>query len=196
MREKVFVCLFLCALLALNSCNKGKNDIDPAQTYVDSIAETEVQPFPTNDSLSVAELAQSEKVMVDSVKHDPRVSDEPYDMPMETPPAPPATAKPAKTKVKMVYANAVEGYVNVRKEPTVKSEALGRLVLGGKGAKFIANEGEWYKVEYKGTTAYVKRVYATFDSIAKPKADKPKTEKPKADTKPAAKPADKETPKP
>ena len=178
MREKAFTGLFLCLVaMGLVGCNWSKSDVEAEQTYVDSFEVPEVPALPT-DTLTVADLEKSRKTMLDSVKHDPPVSDEPYEMPYEAPPTPPASAKP---KTKMVYANDVAGYVNVRKEPTVKSEALGRLEKGGKGAKYIATEGEWYKVEYKGQTAYVKSVYATFESVpAKPKSESKPADKEKS----------------
>ena len=183
MREKVLTCFILCLMaMVLVGCDKGKSAPDSNQDNVDTFDLPSVPDFPSADTLTSEEIARSEKTLLDSVKRDKRVSDDPYAMPSEPDPvaAPPVVKKTGK----MVYANAVEGYVNIRKEPMVKSEALGRLYQGGKGLKYLGTQDEWYKVEYKGSTAYVKRVYATFDSLP----PKPKTEsKPKTDSKPAEK---------
>ncbi len=50
--------------------------------------------------------------------------------------------------------NTGVGYLNVRKEPTVSGELLGKLNVGDK-VTVLEKQGEWYKIKYKEGDAWV-----------------------------------------
>ena len=46
---------------------------------------------------------------------------------------------------KLVYSVATDGYVNVRQAPSAKSEVIGVLATGRKGAVLLSSKGTWWK---------------------------------------------------
>lgn len=60
--------------------------------------------------------------------------------------------------VPMVYSNCYDGYLNVRAEPTSKSQILGRLT-NGQGAELLGVEGNWCRVRVNGVVGYVSNSY-------------------------------------
>ena len=54
-----------------------------------------------------------------------------------------------------LYSNAYDGYVNVRKGPSTKTAVLGRLHNGSSSLVKTGVDGNWYKVDWYGTTGYV-----------------------------------------
>ena len=164
------VAMAVCAMVTIG-CNRNKGDQGHKQVYIDSVPEElpvePVQPELPADTLTPPDSSATAKA--------------------DTMPAPAPVEEPAPPVVqKRVYACSDDGYVNVRSQPTVKSEALGRLTVGGTGAKYLATEGEWTKIAYKGRDAYVKSCYTTTDSMASVAKVKPKAEaKPTTEAKPA-----------
>lgn len=65
-----------------------------------------------------------------------------------------------------VYAHSEDGYVNVRRQPSTKSEKLGELHNGGAGALYLGREGDWLKVLFHGEKAYVYSRYAQVGQAA------------------------------
>ena len=65
-----------------------------------------------------------------------------------------------------VYAHSEDGYVNVRRQPSTKSEKLGELHNGGAGALYLGRDGDWLKVLFHGETAYVYSRYARVGQTA------------------------------
>lgn len=57
--------------------------------------------------------------------------------------------------VPMVYSNSYDGYLNVRAQPTTKSQVLGTLRNGPEGAVLLGVEGKWVKVCVNGIEGYV-----------------------------------------
>ena len=57
--------------------------------------------------------------------------------------------------VPMVYSNSYDGYLNVRAQPTTKSQVLGTLRNGPEGAVLLGVEGKWVKVRVNGIEGYV-----------------------------------------
>ena len=57
--------------------------------------------------------------------------------------------------VPMVYSNSYDGYLNVRAQPTTKSQVLGTLRNGHEGAVLLGVEGKWVKVRVNGIEGYV-----------------------------------------
>jgi hypothetical protein len=55
----------------------------------------------------------------------------------------------------MVYSNSYDGYLNVRAQPTTKSQVLGTLRNGPEGAVLLGVEGKWVKVRVNGIEGYV-----------------------------------------
>ena len=58
-------------------------------------------------------------------------------------------------EVPMVYANSYDGYLNVRAQPTTRSQVLGTLRNGPEGAVLLGVEGKWVKVRINGIEGYV-----------------------------------------
>ena len=58
-------------------------------------------------------------------------------------------------EVPMVYANSYDGYLNVRAQPTTRSQVLGTLRNGPEGAVLLGVEGKWVKVRVNGIEGYV-----------------------------------------
>lgn len=61
--------------------------------------------------------------------------------------------------VAMVYSNMYDGYLNVRAEPSTKSQVLGTLRNGPEGAELLGVEGKWTKVRVNGIEGYVWSAY-------------------------------------
>lgn len=64
-----------------------------------------------------------------------------------------------KTGNRLVYSVADDGYVNVRKAPTAKSDVIGVLATGRKGAVLLSSKGTWWKVRVDNVTGYVNSKY-------------------------------------
>lgn len=62
-------------------------------------------------------------------------------------------------EVPMVYANSYDGYLNVRAQPTTRSQVLGTLRNGPEGAVLLGVEGKWSKVRVNGVEGYVSSAY-------------------------------------
>ena len=62
-------------------------------------------------------------------------------------------------EVAMVYSNMYDGYLNVRAEPSTKSQVLGTLRNGPEGAELLGVEGKWTKVLVNGVEGYVWSAY-------------------------------------
>lgn len=58
-----------------------------------------------------------------------------------------------------VYANAYDGFTNIRATPSSKGTILGKLRNGPEGALFLREEGNWIAIDYNGTTGYVYKTY-------------------------------------
>lgn len=57
--------------------------------------------------------------------------------------------------VRKVYSAAPDGYTNVRRGPGTNYGIIGEIHNGGAGITYISTSGNWYKVNYYGTTGYV-----------------------------------------
>ena len=152
------VAVAVCAMMTIG-CNRNKINLEGMQTYVDSVPE-ELPIEPVQSEVPGDTIASSDSTATAKADTMPASKEE--------------VTEPV--VYKKVYAKSDDGYVNVRSQPTVKSEALGRLTVGGPGAKYLATEGEWTKIEYKGREAYVKSCYATTDSLASMAKTKPTAE--------------------
>ncbi len=64
-----------------------------------------------------------------------------------------------KPNVPMVYSKAYDGFVNVRCEPTTRSEIICKLPNGPEGAELLGVEGKWTKVRIDGYEGYVSSAY-------------------------------------
>lgn len=62
-------------------------------------------------------------------------------------------------EVVMVFSNMYDGYLNVRAEPSTKSQVLGTLRNGPEGAELLSAEGKWTKVRVDGIEGYVWSAY-------------------------------------
>ena len=58
-------------------------------------------------------------------------------------------------RVRKVYSNSYDGYLNVRSQPTSKSKIVGRLSNGPAGAELLGVEGNWSRVRVNGVVGYV-----------------------------------------
>ena len=58
-----------------------------------------------------------------------------------------------------VYSNCYDGYLNLRAQPTSKSQIVGRLNNGPEGAELLGVEGSWSKVSVNGVVGYVASKY-------------------------------------
>ena len=139
-------------------CDRSKVNQEGMQTYIDSVYET----FPS-DTVE-AELPG------DSITPPDSTATTKTDTVDVAAPAQEA-AEPAVTK--KVYAKSEDGYVNVRSKPSAQSEKLGQLTVGGPGVKYLATEGDWTKIEYKGREAYMKSCYVSTDSVVAAAKAKP-----------------------
>ena len=86
-------------------------------------------------------------------------------------------AEPADTRPH-VYANAFDGFVNIRETAQAKAPILGVFRNGPEGAALLSTEGEWTQVDCNGIVGYVLSKYvqdtptvayigtATLDDIA------------------------------
>ena len=54
-----------------------------------------------------------------------------------------------------IYANAYDGFVNVRAQPSAKSAILGKLKNGDDYLVQLGVEGKWIKVKWQNTVGYV-----------------------------------------
>ncbi len=54
-----------------------------------------------------------------------------------------------------VYSNCYDGYLNIRAEPSSKSQILGTLPNGAEGAELLGVEGKWSKVRVNGVVGYI-----------------------------------------
>ena len=69
---------------------------------------------------------------------------------------PVATPAPAPTsKGRFIYANAYDGFVNVRAQPSAKSAKLGKLKNGPSYLIKLGVEGNWTKVKWQNGVGYV-----------------------------------------
>ena len=58
----------------------------------------------------------------------------------------------------IVYSNADDGFVNIRKEPNAKADILSALYNGKEGANLLEGGNKyWYKVEKDGVIGYVNK---------------------------------------
>ena len=69
------------------------------------------------------------------------------------------TVEPAQVDLPRVYSNCYDGYLNVRAQPTSKSQILGRLDNGPEGAELLGVEGSWSKVRVNGVVGYAASKY-------------------------------------
>lgn len=58
-------------------------------------------------------------------------------------------------EVTMVYSNCYDGYLNVRAQPSAKSQVVGTLHNGPAGAELLGVEGKWTKVRVNGIEGYI-----------------------------------------
>ena len=126
--------LVACCLTIMMGCRPYRPQVTESNTYVDSVIENDDEGAGMVENASVDLPADSGKQ------------------------AAPQSAE------KKVFAHSEDGYVNIRKQPTVASDTLGRLIMGGEGAEYLGTSGEWYQVLYHGKKGYVKCVYAVVDS--------------------------------
>ncbi|MBP5387768.1 MAG: SH3 domain-containing protein [Prevotella sp.] len=149
-KSHLFITLCLTIML-VTGCHPSRPGVTDSNTYVDSITEPEEDgaSVGTADSTSVTTVADSDAV------------------------AAPETAASPRQAVKRVVAHSEDGYVNIRKQPTVASDTIGRLFVGGEGAEYLGTSGEWYQVLYHGKKGYVKSVYAAVDSTGNGAAGQP-----------------------
>lgn len=153
-RKYPFALLMIATVILLGGCKKEKAE-EPAswQTYVDTLS---AQAPESPDTLAV----DLTKLPIDSsAKKDTVAPDDPL---------------PVKNK-KKVYAHSEDGFVNIRSEASVKSDALGRLHVGDAGLDYLGTEGDWYKVSYKGGVGYVKNIYAQVTDGEAPATTTPAT---------------------
>ena len=133
------------SVMVVVACRPSRPEMTESNTYVDSIV----------DSDAVVSTAVPADSVAASVKEDSAAADAEKG----------GTIK--KEVEKRVFARSEDGYVNVRQKPTVSSDTLGRLLVGGESAIFLGVSGEWYHVRYHGREGYVKSVYAVVDSTGK-----------------------------
>lgn len=74
----------------------------------------------------------------------------------------------AAAQTQQVYANASDGYVNMREEPNANAFIVDVLFTGGKPAKLLDRQGNWLHIDYDGQKGYVNSKYVTVGT--KPKA--------------------------
>ena len=129
--------LALAMAVCLTGCDNKKSEPENVEVFVDSLPE-------------------------ETVAGENLVEDTENETPMDTLAATEETTDVAEP-VKKVFARSADGYVNVRRSPSVKSEILGKLTTDGPGANYVATEGDWYQIEYDGVKGYVKNTYATFE---------------------------------
>ena len=67
-------------------------------------------------------------------------------------------------QVTLVYCNSADGFVNIRRSPSAKSDTLGKLVKNGPPATLIADNGKWYKVKYDNIEGFVNKKYAKIEN--------------------------------
>lgn len=132
------------SMMMVVACRPSRPEMTESNTYVDSIV----------DSDAVVSTAVPADSVAARVKEDSTAAD--------------AEKGAIKKEVeKRVFARSEDGYVNVRQKPTISSDTLGRLLVGGESAIFLGVSGEWYHVRYHGREGYVKSVYAVVDSTGK-----------------------------
>ena len=51
--------------------------------------------------------------------------------------------------------------LNIRKGPDKTTASLGYIKVGAK-LTVLGESGEWYKIEYKDITGYIKKIYVKF----------------------------------
>jgi len=78
---------------------------------------------------------------------------------MESVDAAQSAVESAQSASPMVYSNCYDGYLNVRAQPTTKSQIVGRLSNGPEGAELLGVEGNWSKVRVNGVVGYVSSKY-------------------------------------
>ena len=54
-----------------------------------------------------------------------------------------------------VYANAFDGFINIRETPEAKAPIIGTFKNGPQGAVLLDSEGEWTKIDCNGIVGYV-----------------------------------------
>ncbi len=54
-----------------------------------------------------------------------------------------------------VYANAFDGFVNIREKPEAKASIVGTFKNGPEGAVLLDSDGEWTKIDCNGIVGYV-----------------------------------------
>ncbi len=139
------------SVMVVVACRPSRPEMTDSNTYVDSIV----------DSDAVVTAAVPADSMATGVKEDSAAADAQKEAAIK------------KEAEKRVFARSEDGYVNVRLKPTVSSDTLGRLLVGGESAIFLGVSGEWYHVRYHGKEGYVKSVYAVVDSTGKYDSKKP-----------------------
>ena len=164
MKTKTLFPLLMLALVSwMCGCGKSEPATPPQQVYIDSVDESDSYKQQTAEAAPQKEAAPQETATPAGENTTPETTPTEATNEQPTPPSPaPAEQKPAEKKV---FAHSTDGYVNVRSEPNTKSKILGRLTKGGPGARYMETVGEWYKIRYKDSIAYVKATYASFDSI-------------------------------
>lgn len=144
MKYKLFAVCGL-SLMMVVACRPSRPEMTESNTYVDSIV----------DSDAVVSTAVPADSLTTGVKEDSTAADA-------------EKGNDIRQKAeKRVFARSEDGYVNVRQKPTISSDTLGRLLVGGESAIYLGVSGEWYHVRYHGREGYVKSVYAVVDSTGK-----------------------------
>lgn len=98
------------SVMVVVACRPSRPEMTDSNTYVDSIV----------DSDAVVTAAVPADSMATSVKEDSAAVDAQKEAAIK------------KEAEKRVFARSEDGYVNVRLKPTVSSDTLGRLLVGGR----------------------------------------------------------------
>lgn len=166
-KKILFPFLLLATVAWMSGCGKSESTPQSQQVYIDSVDERVGDELQAAAEAKVEEPAPAgETPESTATNEETTATNAPSSEEQAATPAP-APVQEQKPAVKKVYANSKDGYVNVRSQPNTQSKILGRLTKGGAGARYVETVGEWYKIRYKDSDAYVKSIYASFDSIAK-----------------------------
>ena len=134
---------FATSMLLLVSCGMRGVKITEAMNKAEKLAAEET--ISVEETIPAEETISVEEATVEAVE---------------------AVEQPVEVVLPKVYSNAYDGYLNVRAEPTTKSQVVGKLSNGPEGAELLGVEGKWSKVRVNGVEGYVSSAYVQSEPTA------------------------------
>ena len=129
-----------------------------------TVKEKEVTPPPSEEPETPTTPEQPSEPEQPTIPEEPEKPSEPETPPTEKPETPTTPEKPTEPEVKFTAVNETvyaEETVRVRKGPSTYDDVIGSLNEGESVTRIGIGSNGWSKVDYRGSTAYIKSSYLT-----------------------------------